>query len=216
MCIRDRNKTVGKGVYLLVSRGVRANLSRSDDFGIARAAIGFTAKNFDKGLVAPVFWYLLAGLSGALVYSALAALVWRFGREGDNAGFAGVMMALEKLMGAVPSVFAGLLMMAASLPAPGASPVKALGFMFGKTGRANYERGGAPLSAMAWALNVTLGGPWESLEGHKSKRAWVGPKNASAQINHKHLRRALIITVTACLMFLLALCGGYLWGGISS
>ena len=207
------NKGIGKGSYLLLSRGLRQNFARVDDFGIARAAIGFSARDFDKGVVAPILWYIIAGLPGALIYSALAALVWRFGREGENVGFGGVMMALERLMGAVPSYFAGVLIVAASLPAPGASVGKALQFMFAKKGRAAYACGGWPVSAMAWALNVTLGGPMETLDGVKVRAAWVGPDKASAQVGHGHLRHALIIGVTAHLVLLLALCGGYLWGG---
>ena len=42
-----------------------------DEAGVARAAIESLAENFSDGVVAPVFWMLIAGLPGAAVYKAI-------------------------------------------------------------------------------------------------------------------------------------------------
>jgi adenosylcobinamide-phosphate synthase len=42
-----------------------------DEAGVARAAIESTAENLSDGVIAPAFWFLVAGLPGLLAYKAL-------------------------------------------------------------------------------------------------------------------------------------------------
>lgn len=203
---------VNKGAYYAIARSTRINLSTSDDCGITRAGMGFAARSFDKGLVAPILWYLILGFPGALAYTALAALAWRFGKDGFTKGFGAVPLALEKLMGFVPSLFAALLITAASLFTPTAKLHKGLAAWLGNENRAPYEQGGFPLSALAWSLNVSLGGAGRDLSGSAIKGIWVGPRDATAQNNHKHLRRAIYINVMAHILLMASLLGAYLLG----
>ncbi len=204
-------KKLVKGAYYAVVRTTRTDLSRSDDYGITRAAMGFAARSFDKGMVAPVFWYLLVGPAAALVYATLAALSWRFGKDGFTKGFGAVPLALERLMGFVPSLLSALLLALAALFTPSAKTHKGLAAWLGHKNRASYEQGGFALSALAWSLGVSLGGPVQDLTGSAIKNEWVGPKGATAKVSHKHLRHAIYITAMAQLLFLLALGSAYLW-----
>lgn len=212
-------KQVLKGAYYTIARTMRLNFAQSDDFGITRAGLALAARSFDKALVAPAFWYFLLGIPGALVYTALAALSWRFSRLGFSKGFGAVPQALEKLMGFVPSVLAGFLIALSSIPAPGTRPLSAIRLFLNialgriKKNIAPYAEGGLPLTCMAWSLDVALGGPVQDITGEAIKTGWVGPGKATAQLGHKHLRRGLVIIVTAHLLFLLSLCGAYLWSG---
>lgn len=206
------HKQMAEGAYYGVARTSRINLNSTDDFGITRVGIGLAARSFDKGMVAPVLWYLIGGFTALFVYTAIAGLAWRFGKDGFNSGFGAVPLAIEKLLGFVPSLFAALLMGMASIITPTASIFKSILSWFSK--RAPYEQGGLPLTAMAWTLNVTLGGAAQDLSGSALKNAWIGPKNATAKNDHKHLRRALYINVMAHLLFVVALLGAYLWSGV--
>ncbi len=208
----------GAGAYLMLSRSARTDFSSADNYTITRAGMACAAKSFDKGLVAPVLWYLLLGIPGAFIYTVIAALAWRFGKGGFTSGFGAVPLAFEKLLGFVPSILAGVFILLASLPTPSASMGKSISLAFGlllrkiKKGVAKYEQGGFPLTAMAWTLNVALGGPAKTLSGESLKFAWVGPEKATAQIDHTHLRRAILIHMGATLLFLAALGGAYVWG----
>lgn len=207
-------KQVGKGAFFAIARTTRTDLNESDEFGLNRTAMGFSARSFDKGLVSPAFWFLVGGFPLLFIYSTLTALSWRFGKDGFGAGFASVPLALERLMGFVPSMFSALILTLAASFTPTAKLHKSLASWIGYKDRAPYEQGGAPLSALAWALNISLGGPSKDLDGSAIKGLWVGPKGATAQIDHKHLRRGLYINVIAHILFIATLLGTYMWGSI--
>lgn len=206
-------QSVGEGAYYAISRSTRLNLTVTDDFGITRAGMGYAARSFDKGLVSPVIWYLIGGLPAAVIYSCLASLAWRFGKDGFTKGFGSVPLALERLMGFIPSAFAGILLVLAGLFTPTAKIHKGIASLLGFRSRAPYEQGGVPLSALAWSLNVSLGGASQDLSGSAIKGEWVGPEGATAQNSHKHLRRAIYINIMAHLLFLAALGGAYILSG---
>ena len=197
-----KESKIGKGVYYAIARSSRMDLSGIDDFGITRTGMALAARVFDKGLVAPVLWYLLLGLPGAYFYAAAAALTWRFGKDGFTKGFGWLALFLEKILGFFPMVLSGILMALAGLFTPTGGMTRALAGLMGGKGRAPYVEGGSPVTAMAWSLNVALGGPSTDMEGSTIKRAWVGPEGATAQLQSGHLRRALYMSLMAHLLFL--------------
>lgn len=210
-CLKE--KKGGDGTYRALALSTRDNLSGRDDYAVTRTAMMFAARSFDKGLVTPVFWYLIAGLPGAFIYAALAALVWRYGRDGYTGGFGRIPLMLEKILGFIPHVLTGFLIACAGLFTPTGGLTRALlGQVFGK-GRATYAEGGLPLTALAYALDVSLGGPVYDLEGHTVKRAWIGPKNATAQLSEGHIRRALYISLIAHMLFVLGLLALMIFAG---
>ncbi len=206
-------KELNTGAYYAISRSTRIDLTSVDDFGITRAGMSYAARSFDKSLVAPVFWYLVGGLPILFIYSALSALSWRFGKDGFTKGFGEVPLALEKLMGVIPSLFSAMLVTMASSFTPTAKLHKGIASWIEKgEGRAPYAQGGFPLTALAWALSVNIGGPSKDLGASTIKSAWVGPKGSSAKLNHAHLKRAIYINVIAHLLFICALLISYVFG----
>ncbi len=203
-------KKVTKGAYYTIARSTRTDLSKNDDYSITRVAMGLVFKIFDKGVVAPIFWYLILGLSGAFIYAGIAALSWRFGKEGSSSGFGNAAMALEKLMGFVPNVLSGVLIALAGLLTPTAGMSRAFLGFFRTKGQARYAEGGFPMTAAAFALNVSLGGPTQDIDGLTIKRGWVGPVDATAQLKAKHLHRAGYISLMAHILFLASLSGAML------
>ena len=206
-------KTVGKGAYYAISRTTRINLNSVDEFGITRTGISLAARSFDKGMVAPLIWFLIGGFPAAFIYSTLSALAWRFGKNGFTKGFGESMLALERLMGSIPSLYAGALLTLAGAFTPTVKTTDALMAWIRAKNKAPYDQGGSPLTAMAYALNLSIGGPKQDIAGSALKNVWVGPEKASAKTEHKHLRRAIYINVMAHLLFVASLCGAYLWAG---
>lgn len=202
-----------QGAFYGLSRSTRLNLNSTDDFGITRAGMGFAAVSFDKEMVAPVFWYLIGGLPILAVYSVLSAFAWRFGKCGHTSGFGTVPLELEKLMGFIPSYLSGFLFAAAAAMTPTARLSQSLRAWWAVKNKAPYEQGGAALTALAWPLEIMIGGPVQDLSGTVLKNSWVGPEKASARLDHKHLRRGIYINFMAHLLFLAALGGAYFFSG---
>lgn len=198
-----------KGAFRTIALTGRSDLLQNDDHTITRTGMGLAVRLLDKGMVAPVFWYLIGGLPMAYLYAALAAFVWRFGRDGHGAGFANLALGLEKLMGFIPSLLAGMLVTLAALFTPTAQMSRALGGVKA----APYDEGGWPVSAAAYAMNVTLGGATRDLEGVAIHRAWTGPQGSSAQLGAKHIHRALYLAIMAHLLWAAALIGIFVISG---
>lgn len=209
-----RDNKNNQQAFSAISVSTRTNLSATDLFGVTRTGMAFAGRAFDKGLVGPVFWFLFAGLPGAYIYACLAAFSWRFGKDGFTTGFGAVPLALEKLMGFVPGMLAGVLVALSGLFTPTGGMTRALAALGSGKGHARYEQGGWPVTALAYALNVSLGGPATDLDGHMLRRDWIGPENATAQLENGHLRRALYISLIAHMLLLVSLMGALFWGGM--
>ena len=204
-------KGKAEGGYFGLSRSSRTDLNSTDDHGVIREGLVFSAVSFDKGLVAPSLWYLFGGVPLLLIYSLIAFTAWRFGKNGFSKGFGVVPLALEKVIGFIPSLFTGFLFTAAATVSPTAKIVQALKSWWQAKGAVPYEQGGVVLSALAWPLEVSLGGPVQDISGSAIKKAWVGPKGASAKVESFHLKRAIIMNVVAHLLYVLALLSTYIY-----
>lgn len=205
------------GAFYALSRTTRLDLSAADNFAITRAGMGLAARAFDKGMVAPVFWYVAGGAPLALIYAALAGLAWRFGKNGFTKGFGAAPLFLERIMGFIPGLLAATLIALAAAFTPTAGIFRGFSGIVGLGGgRARYAEGWAPVSSLAWALNVSLGGPGVDLQGSAMKCAWAGPSGATAQLDYRHLKRAGYIVMMAHVLFVTGLLGLYLWHGKSS
>ena len=204
-----------KGGYYALARSARADLSQDDDYSITRVAVNFLLRQYEKGIVTPIIWYLLFGLPAAALYAALAALSHSVPFESEpksrilNA-FAAPIAAMEKLMAYIPHIISGLILALAGLLTPTARSLKAFGGFIKDGTKNEYEAGGLVLTAGAYALNVTLGGPFTTLEGRRLHNQWIGPAGASAQLNAKHLHRAAYLVFAAILLWVSAL-GGLIW-----
>lgn len=201
------------GGYYALARSSRVDFNKSDDYGIAREALALSAVSFDKGLVAPGLWYLIGGVPFLLIYNVLSFASWRFGACGFSTGFGRSIISLEKLMGYVPSLFAGVLYTAASVVAPSALMLKGFKAWWQAKDKVPYAQGGVILSALAWPLEISLGGPVFDISGKALGKVWIGPEGSSAKLESCHLKRGLILNVVAHLIYLLVLSSAYLYSG---
>lgn len=201
------------GAFYGLSRSSRIDLNSTDDYGITRTGLAYAAVSFDKGLVAPSLWYLIGGIPMLLIYVVLSFTAWRYGKCGFTKGFGSVPLALEKMMGFIPSLFAGFLFSAASAVTPTAKMHQAILSWWGRKNRAPYEEGGTVLSAIAWPLGVSLGGAVQDISGSSLKKVWIGAEGATAQLDHKHLQRGIFMNVIAHVLFVLALLIAYIYAG---
>ncbi len=202
-----------EGAYFSLARSSRMNLNSTDRYGITREGVSYLAVSFDKGFVAPSLWYLIGGFPLLVLYAAASFLAWRYGQFGVTKGFGRVALAIEKVMGYAPSLLSGFFLYCASSVTPTAKMKTAILQWWRNRDAFSYEQHGSVVSAMAWPLEISLGGPIQDLSGKVYKRAWIGPEGASAQLERHHLKRAIFMNVIAHLLFFVALLTVYVYAG---
>ena len=181
-----------------VARIVGRDPETLDAHGVARASIESLAENFADGVVAPVFWYLLLGLPGLLVYKTVNTMDSMIGyRTPRHAAFGMVAARLDDVLNYVPARIAAVMIVIASAFVPRGRPVSALRVMARDRGKHRSPNAGWPEAAMAGGIGAALAGP-RSYDGAVEDEPWIGGE-FSAQIGSGDIRRALYLFVVACL-----------------
>ena len=169
-----------------------------DEHGVTRAAIESCAENFSDGLVAPVFWYVLFGLPGLMVYKAVNTMDSMIGHMTPKYRAFGMTAArLDDVLNLIPARLSGLFLVLAATLTPGAHPFKALKIMLRDSGKHRSMNAGWPEGAAAGALDIALAGPRRYQESITDD-PWLGDGTARAGI--KDIRRMLYLDVTAALI----------------
>ena len=174
----------------------RGNVDLLDDHGICRAITEHLAGQLGRWLLAPVIWYLLLGLPGLLLYTAIIALSRSLAPDDEaRAGFGWMAYRLEMLAGAIPGWIAGHLVVAAALLAPTARPIRAWRIMYAKANTLPNAVYGWPAVAFAGALSIEIGGP-HSTEGWRLP--WFG--DGSPRLTDRDAHRAMMLFGYTCVL----------------
>ncbi|SES96134.1 adenosylcobinamide-phosphate synthase CbiB [Oceanicella actignis] len=153
-------------VAMIVGRDVRA----LDEAGVARAAIESAAENFSDGVVAPAFWFAVAGLPGMAAYKALNTADSMIGHR--NARFAAFGWAAARADDAanwIPARLSGVILCLVGGGLRGAR------VMLRDARLHRSPNAGWPEAAMAAALGVSLSGP-RVYDGRLSEEPFVHPE----------------------------------------
>ncbi len=178
----------------LVSRDV-AQLSESD---VREAAIESLAENFCDSVVAPVFWFIVAGLPGAALYrfANTADAMWGYRgiRQGTDWTWAGKWAArADDVLSWIPARIAALLFAVAARGLP-------LARLRRDAGRTPSPNSGWPMSAMALALDVRLGKP--GVYALNGKACAPGPAHTARAVN-LNARALVVLLASACLVMVI-------------
>jgi len=129
--------------------------ARLDEAGVARAALESLAENTSDGIVAPLFWGVLAGLPGIVAYKAVNTMDSMIGhRDARYEAFGKTAARLDDLVNLVPARLTGLLFAIAS-----GRPSRPVAVMRKDAGHHRSPNAGWPEAALAGALGVRLSGP---------------------------------------------------------
>ncbi|MCC5993149.1 MAG: cobalamin biosynthesis protein CobD [Rhodobacteraceae bacterium] len=125
-----------------------------DQAGVARAALESLAENTSDGVVAPLFWGMVAGLPGIAAYKAINTLDSMIGhRNARYAHFGKFAARLDDLVNLVPARLTGIAMALVSRPGVALRVIA-------RDARAHRSpNAGWPEGAMAGGLGVRLSGP---------------------------------------------------------
>ena len=181
-----------------VGRIVGRDPESLDEHGVARAAIESCAENFADGVVAPVFWYIIAGFPGLLLYKTANTMDSMIGHLDERHRDFGLIAArLDDLLNLIPARLAAVELVLATLFLPGGRPIMAWTVMWRDHGHHRSPNSGWPEGAMAGGLDLALAGP-RRYPGYLAQEKWIGSGRARAGIGDIH--RALFVMAVACLL----------------
>ena len=173
-------------------------VTQMDEYGVARATIERVAENICAGAVAPVFWYVLLGFPGILVYKAVNLMDAMIGQPTPRYRAFGMTAArLDDALTLIPARLAGLFIVLAAVIVPTARPGRAWKVMLRDAGKHTSFNAGWPAGAMAGALDLALAGPRRYAE-RTVQAPWIG--GGSARATDRDIGRALYVYVIACLI----------------
>lgn len=156
-----------------VARIVGRDTGMMDAAAAARAAIESAAENFSDAVVAPLFWFALAGLPGLVLYKAINTADSMIGHLTDrHRAFGWAAARLDDAMNLVPARATALLIALMSRPRPRWADIA-------RDARQHRSpNAGWPEAAMARGIGVALSGP----------RAYHGQMHAYPFVNATGLR----------------------------
>jgi adenosylcobinamide-phosphate synthase len=172
-----------------VARIVGRDTAALDQAGVARAAIESLAENFSDGVVAPVFWLVIAGLPGAALYKAINTADSMIGhRTPRYAAFGWAAARLDDLVNLPASRLTALLLVAAAAVSSKNAAGHAWRAVLRDASKHRSPNAGYPEAAMAGALGLSLAGP-RTYGGVRVDDAFMGDGRRAA--NAADIRRAL-------------------------
>jgi adenosylcobinamide-phosphate synthase len=179
-----------------VSKIVGRDTAALDSEGISAAAIESLSESFCDGIVAPAFWFLIAGLPGLFICKAINTADSMIGHRDDRyRAFGWAAARADDVVNFVPARIAGFLICLVGFGG--------LRTMLRDAHQHASPNGGWPEAAMAGVLACQLGGP-VSYAGESAFRAHLG---AGPRPDAQSLRAALAVFWRACLALWLIVAG---------
>lgn len=181
-----------RAVSMIVGRDTRA----LDEAAVSRAAIESLAENFSDGVVAPIFWMVVAGLPGAIAYKAVNTADSMIGHKSPRyLAFGWASARFDDLVNLPASRLSAFWLVLAAALSPGLSAPRAIDVLFRDAGHHRSPNAGWPEAAMAGALGIRLSGP-RIYDGVEVAERWVG--EGRSELTARDIRAALDLYRAAC------------------
>jgi len=196
---------------MLVSRDT-APLNEAE---IRRATLETLAENVNDGVIAPMFYLLLAGVPGLILYKTTNTMDSMVGYKNERyRNFGKAAARLDDVLNFLPARLAGWLLCVAAYLA-GLNRQEAWRVLRRDGGRSLSPNAGRPMAALAGALGIQLGGPARYF-GVLVPKPHIGDPSPPASAHH--YRQAVVLLyassglMAGLTLFALLLTGAPLWG----
>ncbi len=152
---------------VMVARIVGRDTANMSHEGISRSAIESAAENFSDGLVAPLFWFVVAGLPGILIYKIINTADSMIGyRTPRHQSFGWACARFDDVLNWIPARLTAVIILLTAQVKTSFSKIH------NDAIKHRSPNAGWPEAAMARALGVALSGP-RSYEGEMRDFPWV-------------------------------------------
>jgi len=196
-------------VALMVGR----DTERLEEAQVVRAAVESVAENLVDGVTAPIFYALLGGPVGAMVYKAVNTLDSTFGYKNERwLEFGWASARLDDAVNWLPARLTAPLVPAAAALL-GLRPLNALRIVLRDRRKHPSPNAGFPEAAVAGALGVQLGG-LNYYFGRASERPRIG--DPLQPLTRRHIGQAnrLMLMTSGLALVLFALLRSAILGGL--
>lgn len=168
-----------------VARIVGRDTSQLSAQQVRKATLETLAENLSDGVIAPLFWYAIAGIPGLMTYKMINTLDSMIGYKNDRyLDYGRAAAKIDDLANWIPARLTALLMCVVSFSWRPFQFVK-------RYGRAHSSpNAGYPESALAGVLNVRFGGP-SNYFGEVVEKPYIGENER--EINTKDIEKTVRI-----------------------
>ncbi len=189
-----------EGARLAVSMLVGRDTSAMDGAVCRRAGMESLSENAVDGFVAPLFWYVLLGLPGIVLFKVISTMDSMVGyRTPRYVHFGWCGARLDDLFNLVPARLTYLLMAGVAMFLPGYSGRKALSVGWRQHALVPGPNSGWSEAAAAGAVQRRLVGPvWQ--DGKLVTETWIGDERDPDGGHRGDLRRMCVFVVVTCLI----------------
>ncbi|WP_299588914.1 adenosylcobinamide-phosphate synthase CbiB [uncultured Tateyamaria sp.] len=199
--LRLSDRAGRRAVAMIVSRDV----STATPSSVSRSAIESLSENFSDGVIAPAFWFLVAGLPGIIVYKIVNTADSMIGYlTPRHAAFGWAAARMDDVLNWIPA------RLTAALIAGAGGSLRHWQEIVRDAALHRSPNAGWPEAAMAQALGIALAGP-RSYDGQMQDLAWVNG-DGRRTLGPADIDAAILIVWKA---WGLALCAVVLIGGFS-
>lgn len=175
-----------KNLAMIVGRET-AHLEEAD---IRRATLETLAENLSDGVIAPLFYILLAGVPGLTLYKAANTMDSMVGYKNERyQRFGKIAARVDDVLNFLPARLTAWLMCLVAGPA-GLNRQQAWRILKRDGNKAASPNAGRPEAALAGALGVRLGGP-SSYFGRLVDKPYIGDPGPA--LSARHYRQALVL-----------------------
>ena len=192
---------------LQVSRIVGRDTSQLSANEVRTAALETLAENLSDGVVAPLFWLVLAGVPGMLAYKMTNTLDSMIGYKTTRYARFGTFAArLDDIVNYIPARLTAVLMIIAS------QRPRLFAFVVNNSSHHASPNSGWPEAALAGLLNCRFGGP-HTYFGEYIDKPYIGNHERQLTTNDMHKALSvnmktelLMIALSAVVLWLLVVC----------
>jgi adenosylcobinamide-phosphate synthase len=180
---------------------VGRDTDRLDEPEVVRAAVESVAESTVDGVTAPLFYALLAGPVGAIVYRAVNTLDSMFGHQDARyLRFGWAAARIDDLLNYLPARLTAPLVCLAAIVLR-ARPIAAMQILVRDGRKHASPNSGLPEAAMAGALGVQLGG-LNYYDGQPSPKPTIGDPRVPLAATHIPAANALMFAAAALFLLL--------------
>ncbi len=191
--LRQSTEAGRASVAMIVGR----DTSAMEPADVARAAIESAAENFSDGVIAPIFWLIIGGLPGLMLYKAVNTADSMIGhRTPRHEAFGWAAARLDDLLNLGPARLSAALIAILAKPRPQWRDIAR------EAHQHRSPNGGWPEAAMARSIGVALSGP----------RAYGGQMQQYPLVNPEGMRTPGPVQIDAAVRVLWRAWGAVLAG----